>query len=200
QLVQRGQKLGSHGFYRVSTLQIPSEILALAREVEKLAPRTILEIGTARGGTSLIWAHIAKQRLITCDITGSERFSELLRAFPPPRSACKVTVMTGDSHARSFQDRVRAELAGERVDFLFIDGDHTESGVEQDFEAYRGLVRPGGLIAFHDIAPRQKLATNQVQHFWKRIRDQHDTHEIIASADQVGFGIGVLRVPTAALR
>jgi predicted O-methyltransferase YrrM len=195
ELVQRGQKLGSHGFYRVSTLQIPSEILALAREVESLKPRTILEIGTARGGTSLIWAQLASERLITCDIGGSARFSELLRAFPRPGSSCKVQVLIGDSHAASFVETVRKELGGQPVDFLFIDGDHTEAGVAQDFESYRGFVRPGGLIAFHDIAPNQKLATNQVQHFWKRIHGQHETHEIIADRKQVGFGIGVLRVP-----
>ena len=199
-LVQRGQKLGSHGFYRVSTLQIPAEILALAREVEALRPRTIVEIGTARGGTSLIWAQLASERLITCDISGSARFSELLRAFPKPGSTCSVQVLIGDSHAASFVEGLRKELAGKPVDFLFIDGDHTEKGVEQDFENYRGLVRPGGLIAFHDIAPNQKLATNQVQHFWKRIRGQHDTHEIIADPKQIGFGIGVLRVPTPAVK
>ena len=98
-------------------------------------------------------------------------------------------------------ERVFAKaLAGKPVDFLFIDGDHTEKGVEQDFENYRGLVRPGGLIAFHDIAPNQKLATNQVQHFWKRIRGQHDTHESIADPKQIGFGIGVLRVPTPTVK
>ncbi len=195
QLVQRGQKLESHGLYRVSTLQIPAEILALAREVEGLRPRRILEIGTARGGTALIWAHLAAERLITCDISGSERFSELLRAFPPPGSACRVQVMIGDSHSPVFVESVRKELAGQRVDFLLIDGDHTEAGVEKDFESFREFVRPGGLIAFHDIAPNQSKPTNQVQHFWKRIRGQHDTHEIIADRDQVGFGIGVLRVP-----
>jgi predicted O-methyltransferase YrrM len=194
ELVRRGQRLGSHGFYRVSTLQVPSEILALAREVEALAPRVILEIGTARGGTALLWAHIARERMITCDLSGSARFTELLQRFPPPGSGCRVSVLTGDSHAPGFVERVRAELAGARVDFLFIDGDHTEAGVEQDFERYRGFVRPGGLIAFHDIAPNQRLATNQVQHFWRRIRDQHDTREIIADPAQVGFGIGLLRV------
>ena len=101
-LIERGRKLGTHGFYRVSTLQIPSEIRDLARAVERLQPRIILEIGTARGGTSLIWAYLARERVITCDIEGHGGFSELLSRFPPPGSACKLTVLTGDSHDPRF--------------------------------------------------------------------------------------------------
>jgi predicted O-methyltransferase YrrM len=40
-----------------------------------------------------------------------------------------------------------------RLDFLFIDGDHTYEGVKQDFEMYTPLVRKGGLVAMHDIVP-----------------------------------------------
>ncbi len=195
ELAKRGQKLGSNGWYRVRTLQIPSEITALAREVEKLKPRIVVEIGTARGGTALIWAYLARERLITCDILDKRGFADLLRAFPPPDSACRVSVMIGDSHDPAFAERLRAELAGELADFLFIDGDHTEAGVARDFEMYREFVRPGGLIGFHDIAEKQPLPTNQVQHFWKKIRGAYETIEFIQNRDQTGFGIGVVRVP-----
>ena len=55
-------------------------------------------------------------------------------------------------------------------------------------------MRKGGLIAFHDIAERQAIPTNQVQHFWKRLRSEERTEEIIASPEQTGFGIGLVRV------
>jgi predicted O-methyltransferase YrrM len=194
-LVARGMKLGSNGWYRVRSLQIPSEIIALARAVEALQPKIILEIGTARGGTALIWAHVARERLITCDILDRRGFADLLRAFPPPGSACEVSVMVGDSHDPAFVERVGDELGGERADFLFIDGDHSETGVERDFENYRKFVRPGGLIGFHDIADDQPLPTNQVQYFWKRIRNDYETMEFIQDRGQCGFGIGVIRMP-----
>lgn len=194
QLVQRVGRLGSHGFYRVSTLQIPFEILALAKQVEALRPRVILEIGTSRGGTSLIWAHLAQDLVLTCDIEGSDRFSELLASFPPPQSKCQVKALVGDSHAPEFLERVKRELAGRPVDFLFIDGDHTEVGVEQDHRAFGPLVRPGGLIAFHDIVEQQPRPTNQVQHYWRRIRSQYKTSEYVQDRGQVGFGIGVIHV------
>ena len=33
----------------------------------------------------------------------------------------------------------KLELGGEKVDFLFIDGDHTEAGVEADYNDYHHL-------------------------------------------------------------
>ena len=41
-------------------------------------------------------------------------------------------------------------LAGRRVDFLFIDGDHSYDGIRGDWEAWRDLIAPRGVVAFHD--------------------------------------------------
>lgn len=40
---------------------------------------------------------------------------------------------------------------GPTFDFVFIDADHSYEGCKADIEAYRGLVREGGLLAGHDI-------------------------------------------------
>ena len=36
------------------------------------------------------------------------------------------------------------------IDFLFIDGDHTEAGLLADWNAWSGLVERGGVVALHD--------------------------------------------------
>jgi predicted O-methyltransferase YrrM len=38
------------------------------------------------------------------------------------------------------------------IDFLFIDGDHSEAGVNQDWEEWHRFVVPGGVVAFHDAS------------------------------------------------
>jgi len=38
------------------------------------------------------------------------------------------------------------------IDFLFIDGDHSETGVSQDWENWHRFVVPGGVVAFHDAS------------------------------------------------
>ena len=84
----------------------------------------------------------------------------------------------------------------------FIDGDHTEAGVTADCNDDKDFVRPGGLIAFHDIVEHQPLPTNQVFHLWKRLKTLAPVEEFINDPKQCGFGIGLLHVPatgTAAL-
>lgn len=191
--VRWAMHFGSKGRFAVNSTQIPSEIHGLAAEVAKLKPKVIVEIGTYRGGTALIWSQLASERVITCDINPPGPRGELIAAFPPPGSNCRVTMLTGDSHTDAFVRRLESELGGARVDFLFIDGDHSEVGVEADYRNYRHLVREGGMIAFHDIAEKQRLAGNQVQHFWKRLKDEAVTEEIIEDRNQTGFGIGIVR-------
>ena len=36
------------------------------------------------------------------------------------------------------------------VDFAFIDADHAFEGCVNDIEAYRSIVKPGGILAGHD--------------------------------------------------
>jgi predicted O-methyltransferase YrrM len=192
--VQWAIHFGSRGLFRVKTLQVPGEITGLAERVAALKPAIILEIGTARGGTLLIWARLASEKVITCDLTISPEHAELFGRFAPPGSGCQISLLAGDSHTDGFKLRVVQELAGRQADFLFIDGDHTEDGVERDFEMYRPLVRSGGLVAFHDIVEAQPLKTNQVHRFWRRIRDSFPSEELIGDPNQRGYGIGVLRV------
>jgi predicted O-methyltransferase YrrM len=40
----------------------------------------------------------------------------------------------------------------QKIDFLFLDGDHSEAGVQRDWEEWHRFVAPGGVVAFHDAA------------------------------------------------
>ena len=44
----------------------------------------------------------------------------------------------------------KASARHEPADFIFIDGDHTEQGLLQDWLAWHELVQPGGIVAIHD--------------------------------------------------
>ncbi len=188
---------GGGGYFTVKTLQITSEITALARAVAQLKPKVILEIGTARGGTLLIWSQLASEKVISCDLRDLRVQAPLFRAFPPPGSSCRVALLSGNSHDAVFKQRVARELDGEQADFLFIDGDHSETGVADDYRDYREFVRPGGIVAFHDIVERQPLPGNQVYPFWKKVKHGQVTEEFVNDPKQCGFGIGIIRVPQA---
>lgn len=193
--VQWAMNFGGGGYMTIKTLQIPSEITRLAKAVAALKPKIILEIGTARGGTLLIWSSIASEEVVTCDLEHRLAQKPLLEALPPPGSQCKVTLLTGNSHEAAFKQRVTQALNGRKADFIFIDGDHTVEGVTADYNDYKEFVRPGGIIAFHDIVESQPLPTNQVYHLWKTIKPKAVTEEFVNDPKQCGFGIGIIRVP-----
>jgi len=87
-----------------------------------------------------------------------------------------------------------------------IDGDHEYEGVLADFNAYLPLVRPGGLIAFHDIVPDEFARTGHrtagsqcygggVYKLWHELAARFEHREFVQSWDQNGFGIGVITKP-----
>ncbi|MDP6541793.1 MAG: class I SAM-dependent methyltransferase, partial [Phycisphaerales bacterium] len=141
-----------------------------------------------------IWASVASEKAISCDLQQMDVQRDLYSKFPPHNSGCKVKLLVGDSHTEALVHLVENELQDELVDFLFIDGDHSEEGVAQDFEMYKKFVRKGGLVAFHDIVDNQPLEMNQVQHFWKKVKNQYEHYELIDDIGQSGYGIGVIRI------
>jgi predicted O-methyltransferase YrrM len=186
------------GGLHVTPLPKRSEIRALLERLAKLRPRTVVEIGTARGGTLFLLTRVAASdaTVVSVDLPGGEfgggytrRRGLLYRQFA--RRHQRLRLILGDSAAPSTVARVK-ETVGESVDFLFIDGDHRYEGVRRDFESYAPLVRPGGLIAIHDIVPGPVEAVGDVPRFWREIRGP-DSEEIVERWDQGGYGIGLLR-------
>lgn len=193
--VKWAMNFGGVGLFRVSAIQQVSEITALTQAVADLKPKKILEIGTANGGTLLLWSSLATEQVISCDILEKRIQSTFYKAFPPPGSKCKIDLLQGDSHQSESKQQIQKKLAGDKVDFLFLDGDHTQVGITADYEDYKEFVRPGGIIAFHDILESQPHPTNQVYYLWKDLKENLDTEEFIEDPEQCGYGIGIIRVP-----
>jgi len=114
------------------------------------------------------------------------------QAFAQPKQ--RLHLLRADSHLPETLERVRNLTAGASIDFAFIDGDHTYHGVKQDFEMYAPLVRPGGLIAFHDILPRSDEPGIEVDRFWNEVKVGRDASEFIGpEGSGRKIGIGLLR-------
>ena len=80
------------------------------------------------------------------------------------------------------------------MEFLFIDGDHSYEGVKDDFSKYAKFVKPGGIVAFHDIVPGPPENVGGVPKFWGEIRQNFRHVEIVEDWNQGGCGIGVIYV------
>jgi predicted O-methyltransferase YrrM len=67
-------------------------------------------------------------------------------------------------HIKSWMDYIPRD----RVDFVFIDGDHTSKSVEEDIKKALWVVKPGGIIAGHDY--NWKSVSDVVDKFFPKIR------------------------------
>ena len=178
------------------------EILGLLGLLAERKPRSLLEVGTSKGGTLYLFSKVADPaaRLVTVDL--EQRKPGLLRGFA--RGDQQVELIQADSAAPETLARIQA-LFPDGVDFMFLDGDHRYEGIRKDFELYRGLARPGGLIAFHDIVPdnhtrhgvRTGGVAGGVHQLWRELRERYRHQEFIAHPEQDGRGIGVLFVDEA---
>ncbi|MEM4488736.1 MAG: class I SAM-dependent methyltransferase [Desulfurococcaceae archaeon] len=106
----------------------------------------------------------------------------------------RIHLIRADSHDPKTLEFVKRILGNGKLDFLFIDGDHTYEGVKRDFEMYSPLVRKGGIIAFHDIVEHPPETGCEVSRFWNEIKHSYNYLEIVKSWDQKWAGIGVIYV------
>jgi predicted O-methyltransferase YrrM len=183
-------------------IQARDEIVWLLELVKALAPKRVLEIGTANGGTLFLWTRVAAPdaHLVTVDVCPMgllgryAAFAVLCRGFA--RAAQRIDLIYGvDSHDPATLEEVKRVIGNEPVDFLFIDADHAYESVSRDFELYSTLVRPGGLIAFHDVEPRS-VNSGGVPKFWSEFKATRQTVSRL-SPTEPSYGIGVWRVPEA---
>jgi predicted O-methyltransferase YrrM len=89
--------------------------------------------------------------LLTMDLQNDWKRSVLLRSCS--KLGQRIRVIRGNSQEQKTFERVIREFGSRELDLLFIDGDHSLAGATRDFELYSKLVRPGGVIALHDILP-----------------------------------------------
>lgn len=186
--------------YSIRPFQIRSEIRTLLKILEMWKPQTLLEIGTANGGTLFLLSKIAAKDALVMSIDlpsgqfGGEFYPEwkmdLYKSFANHDQ--KIATIRGDSHDANTLEMVKKLLEKRNLDFLFIDGDHTYQGVKKDFELYSSLLKEDGVIGFHDINQGSKDLVGGVPDFWKQIRYKHKSIEIIDNNNPGGYGIGLL--------
>jgi predicted O-methyltransferase YrrM len=199
------QDFNGRGYYdRISLNQFKEEFKQFANYVKEHNPKIVVEIGTKKGGSFFIWARLLKpKQLISIDLPGGihgggfvKQKIPFMKYFLSDQKESKISIILGDSHQYSTLERLKKELNGKKIDFLFIDGDHTYEGVKSDFEMYKDLVRKDGIIAFHDIVATEyhhKLNC-YVDVLWNEIKVDYKYKEFIQDLNQRKYGIGVITI------
>lgn len=138
---------------------VPSQLTPQERyQLFELAAgrETVLEIGSYTGASACCFGSASKQsgkgRVFCIDTWNNDSMSE----------GCKDTYQEFLQNTSSFSDFIvpirglSTEVAAhfktevQSVDLLFIDGDHSYSGVKADWETYKDRLRQGSIVVFHD--------------------------------------------------
>jgi predicted O-methyltransferase YrrM len=165
-----------------------TEYAKLARLVKKNDPETMLEIGTARGGSLYLWSRYFESlsKIVSLDAgTHIEHYKSRIRLFEKFADTDTEFVIS-NSHEESTYDKIKNCIKDKKIDFLLIDGDHSYDGVKSDFHMYSDLVSDNGIIAFHDIVNEEWPGVGK---FWREIESEYDTTEIIEHPERLGIGV-----------
>jgi len=187
-------------FFRfgIFPLQVKEELTHFLKILIKQHPKIIFECGTASGGNLFLLTRFSNRdsTIISVDLPGG-KFGGGYPSWKIPfyKSFAtynqKIILIRDDSHKISTLESLKEILNNRKIDVAYIDGDHTYSGVKKDYEMYRSLIKPGGLIVFHDIVPHKNRNVG-VPKFWQEIHKEYDFKEIVQDWDQNGSGIGIL--------
>jgi predicted O-methyltransferase YrrM len=187
--------------WRIAPKQIESELQILLNILRKRAILSMLEIGTARGGTLFLFTRVinSSARIISLDLPKG-KFGGGYEAFKIPfftnfaRKNQQIFLVRANSHSSSSLSTIKSILKGQKIDFLFIDGDHAYEGVKKDFQMYSPLVRKGGIVVFHDIVAHDPTVGCGVDRFWSEIKQSQRHVEIVEKQNQKWAGIGILYI------
>jgi len=193
---------GKGYFQSLGLKQNMLELRGLAQVLSQRQLATVCEIGTFRGGTLFIWCRLAQPdaMLISIDLPGGAfGGGYFAKSIPFFQSFCQpgqsMHCLRGSSHDAGIRDEFQQLMENRKLDFLFIDGDHSYEGVKKDFEFYAPYVKPGGVVGFHDILQREDEPTIQVYRFWNELRTCYRHEEFIDDMPgrrRIGIGLVTL--------
>ncbi|WP_221390139.1 O-methyltransferase [Dyadobacter sp. NIV53] len=175
------------------------ELKVISNLVKKLNPKTIFEIGTFQGRTTLNMALNTEPdaKIITLDLPSSDLDSTQMKIeegeiryvkkessgerFVGHPMAYKINQVYGDSATFSFAEYENS------VDLAFIDGSHAYEYVLNDSRKILSIMRTGGLIIWHDYTNWQGV--------WSALNELYQTDYQFKNIRHIGgTSIAILEV------
>ena len=188
--------------YALGMSQERDEVVEFIKFIYSRNVGNFLEIGTKLGGMFYILANISSGKKVSIDMFDGPWGGWILKEHAYLGNVMKqrndylhktfsyVTMINGNSHDSETQYAFYNTIGKEKLDLLFIDGDHSYEGVKRDYELYSDYVRGGGLIVFHDIndTEHHRNIGVDVGRFWNEL----EGNKMEFNAHTHWAGIGVL--------
>lgn len=171
-------------------LQDPAELAQLLAILDQARVRSVVEVGSDRGGTLWAWSQLpGPPRVVSVNLRGGpySTTSDLPRLHG-------AALVEGDSVSPETYRQACQALDFRLADFCMIDSDHTFRGAAADWMIWRNIVRPGGLIALHDIVVHPGMAEVEVWRLWAMIASEGLARREICRVGLGWGGIGLVQV------
>jgi len=166
-------------YHTPNMAQLFPEVAELLDILERENPQVIVEIGTyCCGLVAAIAKVLPKSEFIVIDIgdlgPNNQLAKENIAAIPN-----LIILDHRDSHSGETIEDLKQVLGAKKIDFLFIDADHSYLGVRRDFEMYSPFVKKGGLIGLHDIKDTQAHLNNRVfvASYWQELKKKYQDRD-----------------------
>jgi cephalosporin hydroxylase len=133
----------------IKSQQNPNDAWIIQEIISEIKPDLIVETGTFRGGSALMWASVLEQinplgRVVTIDI---KDYTAEARKFPLFQR--RVDFLLGSSIAPDIVAQVAERAKGCRT-LVILDSDHSKAHVLEEMKCYAPLVQEGGYLIVED--------------------------------------------------
>jgi len=144
ELIARTGNFASTSWLGVPIWQNVLDLWTIQETIAEVRPALLIETGTHRGGSALLYAQlmdlIGYGRVITIDVVDKNELDH-------PR----VTFLLGDSTSPVIVEEVRAAAAdADGPVMVILDGNHARDHVARELELYAPLVTPGSYLLSQD--------------------------------------------------
>lgn len=138
-------------FMGIPTWQNPMDAWVTLEIIWDVKPDLILEAGTFKGGSALLWAmfleHVNPEgRILTIDLQ-----PQAWDARARPLAIERVDFLYGSSTAPEIVEQVYAQAEGKRV-LAILDSNHSRDHVYAELKAYADLIPVGSYVIVQDGA------------------------------------------------
>jgi cephalosporin hydroxylase len=156
--------------------QTSDEIINTLKIIKQLDPNIILEIGSAAGGFIYLISTVLNSKKIRTIISidpwsKNTKYEKLFDIYKRTTEKLKKSYpnnryvhIRGKSQNKDVIATLKRILKNNKIDFLFIDGNHDYKAVLADWNKYKNFVREDGVVAFHDI-----IVDKGTSKAWKKI-------------------------------
>ena len=192
------EKLYDRANKTFGSMQAREETVQLMDMLSKEKIKNFMEIGIADGMTFYLWSAIANDPSLKIGIDFPNGGWGINRSYTEMAAVKQrllsigedVNIFFGDSHAGHVKEWAEKTVGDKKLDFLFIDGDHSYEGVKQDYDFYSKFVKSSGLVALHDIKNTKlhEKAGCFVWKLWEELKGEK-TEFIDNSSEFAGNGV-----------